>query len=153
MREGPIVVGVDDTPDSLKALSKTVELLNEQRAAGGLDLVIVYVRSTGWTGGTSPMAQAELVKALDEVETDVERDVKAALEGVNLTWRFVIRQGDPAHELICEAEAQNASGIAVGGHRHSTIGGVLVHSVESRLVHNYDGTLFIVRDPSAKPAI
>ena len=110
MREGPIVVGVDDTPESLKALGKMVELVGAERATGGLDLVIVFVRSTGWTGSSSPMAQAELVKALDEVEADVERDVKAALEGTNLTWRFVVRRGDPAHELIAEADEQKASG-------------------------------------------
>jgi nucleotide-binding universal stress UspA family protein len=152
MREGPIVVGVDDTQESLKALNKVVEVLHGDRAAGGLDLVIVFVRSTGWSGSASPAAQVEIVKALDEVELDVERDVKAALAGVNLTWRFVVRRGDPARELMSEADEQKASGIAIGGHRHSTIGAVLVHSVESRLVHIYDGTLFIVRDPAPTPA-
>ena len=151
MREGPVVVGVDGTPESLRALSKMAELVTEKRAAGGLDLVVVFVRSSGWTGGLS-QAQAELVKALDEAESDAEREVKAALDGVNLTWRFVVRSGDPAHELIQEAEEQEAAGIAVGGHRHSTIGGVLVHSVESRLVHAYDGSLLILRDPASAPS-
>jgi nucleotide-binding universal stress UspA family protein len=152
MREGPIVVGVDGTAESFKALSEMVELVTEKRAAGGLDLVVVFVRSPGWTGGVSAMAQGELINALDEAQAVVERDVKVALEGVNLTWRFVVRQGDPAHELIQEAEAQEAAGIAVGGHRHSTIGGMLLHSVESRLVHTYDGSLLIVREGASSPA-
>jgi nucleotide-binding universal stress UspA family protein len=152
MRESPIVVGVDGTPESLKALSKVVELASAQRASGGLDLVVVFVRSTAWTGGTSALAEAELVRTLDELEADVERDVKTALEGVAVTWRYVVREGDPAHELIHVAEEQKAAGIAVGGHRHSTIGAILVHSVESSLVHAYDGSLLIWRDPASAGA-
>jgi nucleotide-binding universal stress UspA family protein len=151
MREGPIVVGVDGSPESLSALHKTVDLVREQRATGGLDLVVVFVRQPGWASGAATTAQVEVLKALDEVQADVEREVHHVLDGVFVTWRMVVRAGDPAHELIKEAEEVHASGIAVGGHKHSTIGAVLVHSVDASLVHAYHGSLFIVRDTDAAP--
>jgi nucleotide-binding universal stress UspA family protein len=149
MREGPIVVGVDESAESMHALAKMVELASADRATEGTDLVVVFVRSRGWMAGVAPQAQVEMVTALDEMQHDVERKVQGAMEGSPLAWKFVVREGDPAHELIHEAEVQGAAGIAVGGHRHSPIGGVLVHSVEARLVHTYDGSLLIMRNPAA----
>jgi nucleotide-binding universal stress UspA family protein len=152
MHEGPIVVGVDESAESMVALQKMVELATANRATGGTDLVVVFVRSNGWTAGVAPMAQVEMVRALDAEQVEVQAHVQAALESTPLTWKFVVREGDPAHELIHEAEERGASGIAVGGHRHSSIGGVLVHSVEARLVHSYDGSLLIMREQAATPS-
>ena len=56
-----------------------------------------------------------------------------------------VRGGDPARELVKEANEQHAAAIAIGGHHHSAIGGALVHSVAASLIHEFAGSLVIVR--------
>jgi nucleotide-binding universal stress UspA family protein len=143
MREGPIIVGVDGSPDSMGALAKAAELVEKERAGGGLDLVVVHVRHSPWL--VSSQGAPAIKEALDSVEGDVRRQIESVLAGRWLTWRFVVRTGDPARELAKEANEQHAAGIAIGGHRHSAIGGTLVHSVAASLVHEFAGSLLIVR--------
>ncbi len=143
MAKGPIVVGVDGTKCSLDALNFAVGEAGKARADDGLDLVIVHVRHVPWT--MSSEAAAPVSEAMDEVERETEDAVKRQLEGALITWRWVVREGDPARELVRVAKEQHARAIAVGGHRHGALTAALVRSVDSSLVHTYGGTLFIVR--------
>lgn len=153
MRQGPVVVAVDGTTDSVEALRKTLELVRGDRAAGGLDIVVVHVRHTPWTGGLAGgVAETELVDAIDEMEAQSRKAADDVLSGEPVTWRFVVREGDPVVEIVKEAEEQKASAIAVGGHRHSRIGGVLTHSVDTGLVHAWPGSILIVREEGQKSA-
>jgi nucleotide-binding universal stress UspA family protein len=143
MHEGPVVVGVDGSPESLQALGKAAELAEKERAGGGLDLLVVHVRHSPWL--VSSEGQPAITETLDVVQDDVRRQTESVLAGRWLTWRFVVRAGDPARELVKEANEQHAVAIAIGGHRHSVIGGALVHSVAASLVHEFAGSLLIVR--------
>jgi nucleotide-binding universal stress UspA family protein len=143
MHEGPIVVGVDGSPESLQALGKAAELAENERAGGGLDLVVVHVRHSPWL--VSPQGGPAIKEALDSVEDDVRRQIEEVLAGRWVTWRLVVRSGDPCRELVKEATEQHAAAIAIGGHRHSVIGGALVHSVAASLVHEFAGSLLIVQ--------
>jgi nucleotide-binding universal stress UspA family protein len=143
MHEGPIVVGVDGSSESLRALDQAAELAEKQRAGGGLDLVVVHVRHNPWLAG--PEGQPAIKETLDSLEDGARRQAEAALAGRWLTWRYVVRTGDPARELVKEANEQHAAAITIGGHRHSVLGGALVHSVAASLVHEFDGSLLIVR--------
>src|ERR1700676_3829493 len=91
MHEGPVVVGVDGSPESLQALRKAAELAENERAGGGLDLVVVHVRHSPWL--VSPQGAPAIKEALDTVEDDVRRQIESVLGGRWLTWRFVLRSG------------------------------------------------------------
>jgi nucleotide-binding universal stress UspA family protein len=150
MARGPIVVGVDGTPSSMEALEFAVKEATKERADDGLDLVVVHVRRLAWSMSTETAAPQS--QALDEVVRDTEDAVKVQLQGAGVTWRWVLRDGDPARELVRVADEQQARAIAVGGHKHGALTAALVHSVDSSLVHLYCGTLFIVRPDARKPA-
>jgi nucleotide-binding universal stress UspA family protein len=150
MARGPIVVGVDGTPSSLDALEFAVKEATKERAEDGLDLVVVHVRRLPWSMSTETAAPQS--QALDEVARDTEDAVKRQLEGASVTWRWVLRDGDAAHELVRVADEQQARAIAVGGHKHGALTAALVRSVDSSLVHLYCGTLFIVR-PDVRKAV
>jgi nucleotide-binding universal stress UspA family protein len=147
---GPIVVGVDGTPSSLEALSFAVKEAGKERADDGLDLVIVHVRRLPWSMSTETAAPQS--QALEAVARETEDAVKRQLQGARVTWRWVLREGDPARELVRVADEQQARAIAVGGHKHGALSAALVRSVDSSLVHMYCGTLFIVRPDVRKPA-
>lgn len=146
MREGPVVVGLDASPDSLQALERAVELVERDRATGGLDLVVVHVRQGPSLAYLAPASSEGMADTLDELEERARQAANRVLSQHWVTWRFVVRTGDPARELMKAAKEQKAAAIVVGGHRHSMLGSVLTQSVDSSLVHNYKGNLLIVRE-------
>jgi nucleotide-binding universal stress UspA family protein len=58
---------------------------------------------------------------------------------------FVIRSGDPAHELMAMADDRSAVAIVVGGKPHKAALSGLVGSVDAALVHRFHGSVLIVR--------
>lgn len=146
MREGPVVVGLDGGADGVKVLERAVELVEHQRATGGLDLVVVHVRQRPSLAYLSPASSGGMADTLDELEERARQDANRVLSQHWVTWRFVIRSGEVARELMKEANEQKAAAIVVGGHRHSLLGSVLTQSVDSSLVHNYRGNLLIIRE-------
>ncbi len=150
MPKGPIVVGVDGSEASADALRFARDAARKERADDGLDLVVVHVRHAPWSGVSAETA-LPVADTLDEIERDTERTVRRLLDGDFVTWRWVVRDGDPAKEIVAAAEEVDARAIAVGGHRHGLFTSALVRSVDASLVHSYPGTLLIVR--SAQPEV
>lgn len=120
---GAIVVGVDGTPTSLRALAYAAGLARRQRA----ELIAVYVRSpmrapvalSGWV-------DAGIVTAEAQAQHDAEAEVWAQIADDADAWgtgaRIVVRNGNPLHELRKVAEQSGADTIIVGasaglGHR------------------------------------
>ncbi|MCU4184474.1 universal stress protein [Acidiferrimicrobium sp. IK] len=153
MRNGPVVVGVDGSPESVLALERAVELIESRpadaRMGGASELVAVHVRANGALAYMAPGAGDKICDALDQVESSARRVTEDAVAGRRIRWDFVVRQGETARELTREAEARHAGVVVVGGHRHSAISSALVRSVDSAMVHTYDGTLMIVRPEPA----
>jgi nucleotide-binding universal stress UspA family protein len=148
MRDRPLVVGVDGSAESARALDEAVGMATANPDRGGLDLVVVFVRQASWAS-MSIDAGAVVNDALDEIEQDVRRIAGDALRHSDLSWRLEVRRGEPAHELVKAANEFGAQTIVVGGHRHSAIASAVTQSVNSELVHIHPGSLVIVRPPSA----
>jgi nucleotide-binding universal stress UspA family protein len=120
---GAIVVGVDGTPTSLRALAYAAGLARRQRA----ELIVVYVRSPLRTPvALSGWVDAGIVAAETQAQHDVEDEVWAQVTDDANTWgtgaSIVIRAGSPLHELRKVAEQSGADTIIVGasaglGHR------------------------------------
>jgi nucleotide-binding universal stress UspA family protein len=120
---GAIVVGVDGSPTSLRALAYAAGLSRRQHA----QLIAVYVRGplrtpvalSGWVDAGIVAAETEAQKDMeDEVWTQIASDVTAWGCGA----RVVIRNGSPLAELRKVAEESGADTIIVGastslGHR------------------------------------
>ncbi len=123
--DGPraIVVGVDGTPTSLRALAYAAGLARRQHA----ELIAVYVRSPlrtpvalcGWV-------DAGIVAAGTQAQQEAEEEIWAQISDDANTWgtgaHIVIRNGNPLHELRKVAEQSGADTIIVGasaglGHR------------------------------------
>jgi nucleotide-binding universal stress UspA family protein len=142
-----IVVGVDETANSLAALGWAANMAEES----GARLVAVHVRhvagvvsALGAGAGTADMYQA-----LTELERISRENVAYALAGRSVQWQFDVRSGDPATELIAAASAVDATTIVVGGRQHGIVGGLVVGSVAQKLVRHSPVSVLVVRNGQA----
>jgi nucleotide-binding universal stress UspA family protein len=112
---GAIVVGVDGTPTSMRALAYAAGLARRQRA----QLICVYVKQplrvpvalSGWV-------DAGIIAAESEAQSEVEREVWEQIADDATTWgtgaRVIVRSGSPLTELRKVAEQTGADTIIVG---------------------------------------
>src|SRR5580692_1313363 len=141
-----LVVGVDDTGDSKNALARAAELAR----ADDLRLVVVHVRHIPVMAQMSSWTIGPAQQNLDVIEAAARRASEDVLQGTGLDWEFVVRSGDPAHELMAMADDRSAAAIVVGGRPHNAALSGLTGSVGAALVHRFRGSVLIVRgDDSA----
>jgi nucleotide-binding universal stress UspA family protein len=143
-----LVVGVDGTADSLAAVASAAELAE----ASGSRLVAVHVHhesgAAAASGATADTAAA-MKETLDELERLSRERVSDVLAGRRLDWRFEVRSGDPASELIAAARAYQATTVIVGGRKHGVVGGLVLGSVAQKLVRHSPVSVLVVRDGHA----
>jgi nucleotide-binding universal stress UspA family protein len=131
-----IVVGVDGSPESVKATSWAVE---QARATGGtLELLIVWARPMSYglplvVGGYSPEREARDVveKAASGIELPVPR------------LRTSVVNGAPAIVLVDRSKEVDL--LVVGSRGHGGFAEMLLGSVSDHCVHNASCTVVVVR--------
>jgi nucleotide-binding universal stress UspA family protein len=112
---GAIVVGVDGTPTSLRALAYAAGLARRQRA----ELICVYVRRPLRTPvALSGWVDAGIVAAEAQAQAEAEKEIFAQIADDAGTWgspgRLIVRSGNPLTELKKVAEQACADTIIVG---------------------------------------
>jgi nucleotide-binding universal stress UspA family protein len=136
-----LVVGVDASDESLKALARATELAR----LADLCLVVVHVRDVPVLAGMSSIAFSAAVETADQIESMSQKAAAQRLRGTEVEWVFVVRSGDPARQLMAEAVARSAPAVVVGGRPHSAPVSALLGSVATSLVHHFHGSVLVVR--------
>lgn len=137
---GPVVVGVDGSRQSLRALEFALHEAGSRGAA--LDVVHVPSRLAGWAyfeGATSP----ELVNELAEHAAGVSDAVTKAFDAhpdVSATLRTT--GSSPAHELARAAET--ACLVVVGSRGSGGFAGLLLGSVAHAVLHRAASPVAVV---------
>jgi nucleotide-binding universal stress UspA family protein len=140
-----LVVGVDGTGESNNALARAAELAQ----AAGLRLAVVHVRHIPVLAEMSAMTIGPATQDLDVIEAASRRAAEEVLQGTGVDWEFVVRSGDPAHELMATAEDRSAA-VVVGGRPHRAALSGLVGSVDAALVHRFHGSVLVVRGDASE---
>ena len=136
-----LVVGVDDTDDSQNALARAAELAR----ADDLRLVVVHVRRIPALAEMSPMVVGPAEQNMHEIAAETRRASEDLLQGTGVDWEFVVRSGNPVHELMAVADDRSAVAIVVGGRPHKAALSGLVGSVDAALIHRFHGSVLVVR--------
>jgi nucleotide-binding universal stress UspA family protein len=136
-----LIVGVDDTDDSRNAVVRAAEWAR----GAGLKLVAVHVRHIPVLAEMSSMTIGPARQNLDLIEAAARRIADDALRATGVDWEFVVRSGDPAHELMAVAGDRAAVAIVVGGRPHKAALSGLGGSVGAALVHRFHGSVLVVR--------
>ena len=136
-----LVVGVDGADHSRNALARAAELA----LADDLRLVVVHVRHIPVMAEMSPWTIGPAKQNLDAIEADARRASDDVLQGTGADWEFVVRSGDPAHELMVAADDRPAAAIVVGGRPHKAALSGLAGSIDAALIHRFHGSVLVVR--------
>lgn len=141
-----VVVGVDGTADSLDALAGAARIGDEI----GAGLVVVFVRHESALASAAGAGAAGVAihSTLDAQERSAYERAVAVLADRGVHWRFEVRDGDPATELIGAARQHRARAIVVGGRSHGLVGGVVTASVAQKLVRHSPVSVLVVREPA-----
>ena len=106
---------------------------------------MVHVRHMPVLAEMSPMTVELAKQNLEVIEADTRRASEDVLRGTGVDWEFVVRSGNPAHELIATADDRSAPAIVVGGRPHRAAVSGLVGSVNAALVHRFHGSVLVIR--------
>ncbi|MGY1714799.1 MULTISPECIES: universal stress protein [Geodermatophilus] len=111
---GAVVVGVDESPTSLRALDYAAGLARRQSGR----LVVVHVRSLRPVGpgldALAPVAVQAALEARQATEDDLRAEARRIAEQGDVEVTFVLRVGEPMRELSAVADQQHADVVVVG---------------------------------------
>jgi len=133
-----VVCGIDESPEGLEALQQVERL----RPPGSrLHLVTAAEHSlavyAGLTGG----------RRLEEIETGARDALARASEHASPDATSQLLGGNPTECLLAEAAQQHATLLAVGSHGRSRIGGIMLGSTATAIVHGAPCSVLVARRP------
>jgi nucleotide-binding universal stress UspA family protein len=137
-----IVVGVDGSDPSIRALTFAASLVEDFRDA---QLVVAHARYLRYLWAPEHAAESEFSDLLDEAERFVRATAERKLNGRDLRWSFVRREGEPSQVLRDLAHETDASFVVVGRRGWSVVEELMLGSVSNRLVHRTDVRVLLVR--------
>jgi nucleotide-binding universal stress UspA family protein len=142
---GPVVVGIDGSPNSEAALAFAFE------AAATRKVPMIAVHA--WTDSVLEAAVAPLLD-WDAIEADEHRVLAERLAGWGTKYpdvevrRVVVRER-PAHALIEQATGTVAQLVVVGSHGRGSAAGLVLGSVSHAVLHHSPCPVVVVKaDPS-----
>lgn len=124
-----IVLALDGSEGSRRATPVAVSLARQS----GARIVIAHIDQRIYAKGDMPSLRADEDEIHERIESEAEG---LAAEGVNVSVeRSVVVLGGPAHAIVEIADQVDADVIVVGTRGYSSVVGVLLGSVTTRLLH------------------
>ncbi|MFD7612216.1 universal stress protein [Streptomyces sp. NPDC059828] len=124
----PVVLGYDESPGAVRALSVAIEV----SAAFREPLVLVYGAAAPGAMGEEYQAHAEALRQVGRVALAHAVDAAAA---AGVTTAVEILDESPAQALLDAAERHEARVIVVGSYGESPLRGALLGAVPHKLLH------------------
>jgi nucleotide-binding universal stress UspA family protein len=139
---GRVLVGIDDTPESLEAARQAAAL-----ATGPVTLLSAYDLTETVVG-----AGMALAPPLHLDEKPIRDRAEAALEDARKEIAptepsLTIAKGRPWEALLDEIAAEHVSLVAVGSHDPGRAKGILIGSTATELIHKAPCSVLVARKP------
>ena len=144
-----IVVAADGSPASTRGLEQVADLAPRI----GAKVLVVYVRHIPATAMMAPgNADASIVQALDEQESEVKQDVLRLLGGTGVELEIVVRSGSTGEEIVQFADESGADLVVVGSNRHSSLHNLFLGSTAAYLAAHSQAPVLVMRSKAANGA-
>lgn len=142
-----ILIATDGSPSAWHALQEAMRVLPLQGAdvhVATVAPVIAMIDDPRAYGVSYEPAGRDM---RDAARKDLDAAV-AALLGAGIRAQGVLREGEPAQELLALAEELKPELIVVGSHGRGGVGRFLLGSVSDALVHRFAGAVLVFRQPA-----
>lgn len=139
-----IVVGVDGSPASVRALQQAVELA----AALGAEVDAVHTWLVSYGATELSMMPAVPSTELQAAAEQTLAEAVAAVDAKGVTVNRIVTEGDAASTLLEAAEG--ADMLVVGSRGHGGFVGLLLGSVSHKVIHHAPCPVLVV--PQEPPA-
>lgn len=126
---GPIVVGVDGSPNAERAMRVASTLA----LATGVEVVAVHALGLLATIGDRKVPASE---HRDEIEAHLREEWCAPLSSAGTSWRCQLIDGNPAEVLMHTADAVGASFIVVGARGIGGHPDLMLGSTSHQVIHH-----------------
>jgi nucleotide-binding universal stress UspA family protein len=135
---GRVVVGVDGSPESVKALSWAIE---EARLRGlGVRVIYAFPALRTWFGNTAHEYYPQVEK---EAASMFDKTLAAGPAMDDLDVERAVEPGNPSEVLV--NESRGASLLVLGSHGQGSFPGMLLGSVSTHCVHQAHCPVVVVR--------
>lgn len=134
-----ILVGVDGSKYSLEAVKAAAKLASE-RGIRSVTLINVIPVAVSTMGPVTVAAPPEDIESWEVFE-----EPKAILKKAGVEARLLLREGDPAYEIIQVAKTEGYDLIVVGHRGLSPIQAFLLGSVSNRIVTHAPCSVLVAR--------
>ena len=134
-----MLVGVDGSQYGLEAVKAAAKLAAE-RGIKSVTLINVIPVAVSTLGPTPVAAPPEDIEAWE-----VFQQPKAILKEAGIEARLLLREGDPAYEIVQAAQTEGYDLIVVGHRGLSPIKAFLLGSVSNRVVTHAPCSVLVVR--------
>lgn len=146
--EHPIMVGVDESAPSQRALALAAELADERGAT--VHLASVWSHPAATIAAASYLDGAVLMSAGEGIEEAVTAELRQTADRMraehpDLKITTAVLEGDPASALAAEAERVGAALLAIGTRGRGGFRGMMLGSVSHGVLHAAKCPVAIVR--------
>jgi universal stress protein A len=138
-----ILVAIDETPAASFALRHVVPYAFDQRSQLTLLTVVPHAPAAVAAAGMSPRRLSEELESRSATRL---RELAAALPG-DLSVTTLLRHGDPAEEILRLAREQPVDLICMGARGRGRIGGALLGSVSTAVLHHSPVPVVVLHPP------
>lgn len=143
VRVASVVIGVDDSPESLYALDLAATL----GAGSGATLTITHVRPRPMGLAFGSAGAVEYEQAEDALDAEVARVAADRLAAYPGEWKVVVRQGHVAQELLAVADEVDADLVVLGHRSRGTVRDAILGSAASSTVHHSRRNVLVAVPP------
>lgn len=133
-----IVVGVDGSEDSQRALTWAVALAEDSRSE------IIAVHALGLLTRLGDTAAVPSTGHRGEVEARLEQEWCRPLARADVAHRSLVIDGEPVHALLSTAHDEAADLVVVGRRGAGGSPGLLIGSTSQQVVHQADCPVVVV---------
>jgi nucleotide-binding universal stress UspA family protein len=135
-----ILVAHDGSKQSLKAIKKAFEIAEKFEAS----VTVISVIPELYLTELMEIDRARIFETLTSETAKMMEKVRASEKGLK-PLRKIIRQGNPAEEILAEAEKMRADLIVTGSHGRHGAGRFLLGSVSSKIVDHAGCAVLVVK--------
>jgi len=144
MSSSKILVPVDGSPASLRAVDFAIELMGQRP---GTSLVLLHVHNIPALGlaSASEAATGWLEEAASQSSTKALKDAIRKCEGGNVVFETLTGAGQPAETIADVARNEGADQIVMGTRGLGGIKGLLLGSVATQVIHLVEVPITLIK--------